>query len=81
MFNEISTAPLILFTYSNNSWQYLKRIAPDPGCSYFLQGFEAVRRGGADQTYPLGLVDWTRRLMVADLRPLLNGGCTQMFKA
>ena len=80
LFTEITTAPYILFTYSVNTYQYLKRVTRDQGLDSFLKEFETLRQ--ANRTpYALGFIDWTQRFFVQDLSQLLGPvGSTFMFK-
>jgi len=76
VFSEVITAPLVLFTYSGNSWTYLKRTCRDRGleAGTFTEAFRRQQRASA---YGLGLVDWSRNFLVVDLLQLLGpqGSC------
>lgn len=77
VFSEVITAPLVLFTYSGNSWTYLKRTCRDRGleAGTFTEAFRRQQRASS---YGLGLVDWSRNFLVVDLLQLLGpqGSCS-----
>lgn len=79
LFTEIATSPLVLFTFSSNSWSYLKRTARDQGLEKsFLPAFSQQR----EKPFALGFIDWARRFFLTNLHDLLGPtGSTHMFKA
>ena len=77
IYTELLSAPLVLFTYSGNSWNFLKRAARDRGLGHAFT--EAYQRQARTAAYALGLVDWGRGFLIGDLLTLLGPGASSFM--
>ena len=69
---------MVLFTYSNNTWEYLKRIGKDQDLAVFCRRF-AERRAQQPSAFALGCIDWNNRYYISCLHKLIQGAGTSMF--
>ena len=74
VYSELLSAPLVLFTYSGNSWNFLKRAVRDRGLgNTFTKAYQQQQQEHSSASpYALGLVDWARGFLVGDLLTLLG---------
>ena len=80
MFTEITQSPSVLFTYTNNTYQYLKRVAREQDLDPFLKLF-VKRRDSPCGAWHLGYVDWRRRYFIISVQDLLFAKSGHMFTA
>ena len=79
VYTELLSAPLVLFTYSGHSWNFLKRAVRDRGLGQaFTQAYQQQVRS-SPSPYALGLVDWARGFLIGDLLKLLGPGASSLM--
>jgi len=79
VYTELLSAPLVLFTYSGHSWNFLKRAVRDRGLGHaFTQAYQQQVRS-SPSPYALGLVDWARGFLIGDLLKLLGPGASSLM--
>ena len=79
VYTELLSAPTTLYTYSGNSWNFLKRAVRDKGLgNTFTEAYQQQVRSSASP-YKLGLVDWARGFLVGDLLTLLGPGASSLM--